>query len=456
MSRLSSAFSRGVVAFAMAAVGPSAGFAGNQNNQPPAPAPSYPLPSGNVPANPVPYPFSSDPATGELVPNTPTQTSDNWFLTYPDRLDSPASACEYYKSIGAVEDCLADGTFVKPITFEIWKQLVKIDKYATDGKKDDVAHFVNQVDLNLTRNHHMISYWPNQLAGYVCNHSGPDATVADPTRLFPTQAEIDLLVRQIRRHQNLVACVAMEFSPAVEYKGGGQPTGTAFTKFWIFGPEGALLSTVDLDGDGPKGVPQVCTACHGGPFDPAASSSGDLGAHFLPFDIANFAFSSGLTDQEREKAIFAMNLNVYNSEITRTTGYPGQQHPSLGSDSIVQLIKGWYGDVSASNTSPVLDRNFVPPAWKTYAPVAYAGAVAHSCRTCHAAMDSYAFELNPLSASDVTNYVCTGHEMPNSKVTFDRFWLSGQMGVPGQPAVHDNQVLALESLLGIPATCSPP
>jgi hypothetical protein len=425
-----------------------------QNEPSPAPIPTYPLPSGNLHFTSAPYPTEADPSTGQIVPNTEVVNGQTGitglnFLTYVreqadvKRLDTPVSACAYYLAIGAVTGCGSDGTLQQPITFEQWKQAVKIGKYAVGGKKDDVGHFVNQIDLNLTRDHHMISYGPNQLAGYVCNHGGSTPTIPDPTGLFPSQREINALTRNIRLKQQLIACVAMEFSAAFEYDPSAPPpAGAPFTKFWIFGPEGALLSTVDLDGEGPKGVPHVCTACHGGNFSflvtetsypPSlistqqfASSAtgkppGDVGAHFLPFDMANFAFASKLSDAEREDAIFRLNLDVYTTENSR-------------SQSIASLISGWYGgNVTPSNVAPQFNPDYVSSSWSS-TPVAYQNAYAHSCRTCHVAMENLPFEVDIGALSNNTASVVCGGLMPNAKVTLDRFWLSAEPGVPGQPA----------------------
>ena len=482
MNRQRQLLSVGALALTLAAGGVSTGLAWDDGDYPvlpsdqkPAPVPPYPLPSDSIPGTAVPFPLKADPVTGKLVPNTPTQTSNSWFLTYPNRLDSTASACQYYLDIKAVKSCGPSGELGDPITFEQWKKAVKIGKHALEVKvngeevKEDVAHFVNQVDLNLTRDHHMISYSPNQLAGYVCNHSGPAATAADPTSLFPAAHEIDAAIRDIKQNNHLVACVAMEYSAQVEYTGVPQ-AGKPFTKFWIFGPQGALLSTVDLDGRGQKGVPQVCTACHGGTFnfktsftggtaqythDPAAATPGDLGAHFLPFDIANFAFASKTSGDDREDAIFRMNLNVFNTEKARTTAVLGAGQGSPASDSITQLITGWYTDVTPHNADPKLKRDYTAPAWKPIAPDIYRDVVAHSCRTCHVAMDNEAFEINPPTASLIQSVTCSAHSMPNSKVTFDRFWLSDKAGVPSQPAGTPHQPTLLSALFS-PPTCKSP
>jgi hypothetical protein len=441
------ALSVGALSLALSAGGTAISLAWDQDNEPVLPSdgkhkpiPPFTLPSSLVPPDPVPYPSATD----------PTATTDLRFLTYFEgdsrRLDTPITACDYYSKIGAVTGCGPNGELKGAITFEKWKHDVGIDEYGPPGKTD-VAHFVNQVDLNLTRNHHMISYGPNQLAGYVCNHEGPVATPNDPTGLFPGQHVIDAALRDIKRNQHQLACVAMEYS--VQF--GATSTNLPYTKFWIFSADGVLLSTVDLDGGGEKGVPNVCTACHGGTFNyettatdgtlQFSSTSGDLEAHFLPFDMASFAFSSKVPEDQREAEIFKMNLNVHDTEMTRAS-------TSVASQDIVRLIEGWYGgsgNVSPSNVAPQFHFDFVPNAWSSQQDV-YKQVVAHSCRTCHVAMDFFPFESDESGVQGAHAQVCNEHVMPNSKVTFDRFWLSRQ----GLPAGTIDQVFLLSSLIGQP------
>ena len=383
--------------------------------------PHFPLPSETAATkHTVSYLFDMNTKTGQFEAN-PTALTDDWFLTYIGNLDQTLAACQYYKLIGAVrQGCGINGELQDPITFEEWKTDVGLGKHKDHDEEEDIAHFINQVDLNLTRDHHMVSFAPNKLAAYVCNHAGPAATVKDPTGYYPEQPEIDAALRDIRRNHNLVACVAMEYSAR-----GAAPGTAPFTKFWIFNPDGKLVSTVDLDGRGPKGVPHVCTACHGGTFGPATNP--DLGAHFLPFDISNFAFSSKTTPAQREDAIFKLNLDVYKTEASRAG-------TSVGSASIKQLIEGWYGDVSPHNPDPQLKRDYVAPSWAGSKDI-YQTVYARSCRTCHVAMDRQAFEMaNPINELASMRALACEYKMPNSKVTFDRFWLSGELLVPGRPA----------------------
>ena len=487
----------GVFALALGASGISVSFAWDNDNHPalpsdasPTPVPPFLLPSDTPPAqgNDQLFMFRTDP-TGQLVPNLAnpdiptekTNLTNDQFLTYSTsglkRIDTTDSACAYYKALNAITHVTSCGTngalqndgSTPIITFEQWKHDVGIDNYGPPGKTD-VAHFINQVDLNLTRDHHMISYSADQLASYVCNHTGPTRTGVDPSGLFPTQREINGLIRSIKSNTNLIACVAMEYSNR------GQASGTPpFIKFLIFGTNGNLLSTVDLDGRGPKGVPHVCTACHGGPFkneithtDPATgvktlqfdpASNGDLGAHFLPFDKANFAFSSRSTAVEQDEAIFKLNLDVYITEASRIKFNPDTTitFDTLASASITDLISKWYNSkVTRDNPAPSFNPHIeVPVQWDFLGfNDIYLNSYAHSCRTCHVAMDTAPLErepslISPLNLSNVNSggyLVCKSHVMPNAKVTFDRFWLSDpfwnfpqMVPVPGQPAASPNQ-----------------
>jgi hypothetical protein len=414
----------------------------------PSAIPTAPLPSDNEHNPPLPQ---------------PPGTNDIFFLTYDKdgtpRVDTALSACAYYTAIQAVSGCDGTGGFNQPTTFKRWKKDVGLDKQDA-ADKVDVAHFINAVDLNLTRDHHMIYHGPNNTAGYVCNHTGPVATTEDPTALFPTPAEIDGLIKSIHSKATLVACVAMEYSNRTA------PSAPPFVSFLIFDANGNLLPGVDLDGRGVKFVPNVCTACHGGTFqyetsidggqtvqfDHTKAVNGDLGAHFLPFDMANFVFSSKLTPAEQQEAIFKLNMDVYNTEITRTTGFPGQANPSVGSDSITQLIIGWYTDVTAANTNPQFKLDFMPTRWMNDPfPFLYTDVVSHSCRTCHTAMDRVPSEVSTpatfslgLMQSITCGTTASGHQMPNSKVTFDRFWLSQQLQVTGRTAPTIDQPDTLE------------
>jgi hypothetical protein len=411
----------------------------------------------------LPPPHSADPAHPFA---SDVLTRSDGYLSEKG-IDSRISACEYYRTIGAVEGCDAHGTFTgAALTYASWQRAQNIGVYARSGTPQYSAAFINRADLNLARQHTSISYGPDKTAAVVCNHLGPPATTPQQL-LSPAQSDIDTAVFNAVNNKNLVACVAMDYT-ATPGVNDGQP----FVRFLIFGPSGELLPSVNLDGRSEKFVPGTCVVCHGGDhyqgrFPEDGSGFANIGAHFLPYDTGNFEFAqkAGLRRPDQEESIYHLNQNVLKAG------------PTLAE---VELISGWY------ETSHVLNQNYIPDSWLTPSdPGATAGSatlqtyqdfythvVARACRTCHAAMiEGYNFDheynideynynggtpATPLfidPSFEIQRSVCGGQMlhggfqrlwmMPNSLVTFNRLWNSN--GTP------DDQVAYLNSYLGLTA-----
>lgn len=335
------------------------------------------------------------------------------FLAYRG-LDTRKGACQYYKSIGAVQSCDTNGNLTGAISFDDWKRTVKMKPYADNGVTEYEATYINQVDLNLTRHHHFIYYGQGDASAYVCNHLGPKDS---------SQAEINAAIDNAENGKNLIACVAMDHrsSPGVN---NNQP----FTRFLVFGPDGSLLPSINLDGRSEKFVPGTCVVCHGGDkyagkYPEDGSGYADIGAHFLPYDIGNFAFSCKpkLTRPDQEETIYQLNQNVLNSSHT---------------SAATALINGWYAG------GHTMDTNYLPSSWQEpNLPVAFQGKgmdkvyhalISHSCRTCHVNMpEKYNFDNFATTQNYLNSTVCgessnqrRAYSMPNSLVTFNRFWQS--------------------------------
>ena len=292
--------------------------------------------------------------------------------------------------------------------------------------------------MNLARDHHSISYGGGNVATYVCNHLGPTVLSPSQSQDQPDNPSIDTVVDNMVAGKNLVACVAMDYISWPGVNGG-----TPFTRFMIFGPNGQLLPSVNLDGRGEKYVPGACVVCHGGDhyagsFPSDGTGSPDIGSHFLPYDTGNFFFSdkSGLTEADQTDSgtvsLFHLNQNVLDTTPTA---------------AVSTLIAGWY----ASSTT--LNKSYVSPSWAAAnSASAYQFAYARSCRTCHVALpapynfDNINYDVNfngafalpqlyPYTAagSQMILAVCgaqvagevgdpINNAMPNSAVTFDRLW----------------------------------
>ena len=329
------------------------------------------------------------------------------FLTFKGR-DTALSNCMYYRALGATRDCAPDGRMVDPITFDDWKRARKFSPY-TAGNTEVSAVYINKMDLNLVRRMTATQTGPNDISFFVCNNPGPEGS---------SQREIDSTVDTAQAGEKLVACVAMEWSVTT-----GVNSNRPYTKFLSFGPDGRLLSSVNLDGRGEKYLPGACVACHGGTqyngrFPERGNPSAYLGSGFLGFDTANYFFGSGPGQSEAQQsdAIYALNALVAATE------------PS-GTAPINRTFAGWYpGGTHVQNNA------YVPPAWQA-ADVRQPGAarlyrevIGQSCRTCHAAMGAnFDWDSIVLTPARASNHICGGTaelainaSMPNALITRDR------------------------------------
>jgi len=354
---------------------------------------------------------------GEMVIPLPGTSNSlpgwNQFLAYKG-YDTKLSACLYYQSIGAVSGCDAQGNLQDAITLDDWKRTNKLKPYDS-GNTEVSAVYINRMDLNLVRRMYATKVADDRIAFVVCNHPGPDGA---------SQREVDEVIEIGLSDQKRVACVAMEWStsPGVN---GGKP----FTKFLTFGPDGALLPSINLDGRGEKYMPGACVACHGGTqyngrFAARGLASPFLGAGFLPFDTGNFLFGSGLSEAAQGQAIRDLNMLV---QATDNRGYA----------STSRLIKGWY----PTDTTTTLNKQYVPDEWMTLdaskpgAAKFYREVVGGVCRTCHIAMGSERFDwdvkpdlrftgqANSLTRSHFcggTPDVAINASMPNALISRDR------------------------------------
>jgi len=381
-----------------------------------------------------------------VVPEEGTSNSlPGWrqFLAYKGH-DTRLSACLYYQSIGAVAGCDAQGGMQDPITLDDWKRQHAFKPY-DNGNTEVAAVYINRMDLNLVRRMYATQTAADNIAFVVCNHPGPDSS---------SQREVDVVIDIGLADQKRVACVAMEWStsPGVN---GGQP----FTKFLTFGPDGALLPSINLDGRGEKYMPGACVACHGGTqyngqfAARGVAPSPYLGAGFLPFDTGNYLFGSGsgLSEAEQTQAIHDLNMLV---KATDNRGYP----------STSRLIDGWYPSGTAT-----LNKQYVPTDWVTLdaskpgAAKFYREVVGGVCRTCHVALGSDRFDwdvktntFSGLPGSLANAHFCGGTadvavnaSMPNALISRDR--LADRIGADPQLAALMQQFLGCVTPVADPA-----
>jgi hypothetical protein len=358
-------------------------------------------------------PAPSAAATATANPSDQVNAADHFLTFFSTRdmikfftkgADSRLGSCQYYVAIGAVESCGPAGEMLgTQLDFVRWKA-----KWGFGSTADFHATYANIRDLDLERDMHGISN-NDGTAYYVCNY--PHARGGQP----------DANLLNVRQAENLVACVAMEFSPSPGVS-GGRP----FTKFLVFGPAGQLLQSVNLDQRGEKFLPGVCVVCHGARadfvrFDEDGSTSPDLGARFLPFDLDNLAYAAGtgpLSRSEQEAQFRSLNLTLL-----KTNPVP----------ALVELLNLWYPNPATSTFTST-----IPPGW-TGQETLYKTLVQKYCRTCHVAMsvdargrdlafpsvsefNKFDFELARRACGLSAGIRRARWSMPNAKVTFDQFW----------------------------------
>lgn len=356
----------------------------------------------------VPSPSTADklPRVDQFLTFFSTKDRHNYLPSASLGADSKIGSCKYYAAIGAVGGCDDHGNMLGvKLDFATWKAKWGLNVAGADVR----ATYLNRADLNLQRDMHGINN-VNGTAYYVCNYPPADE--------LPVGTDLT----NATKNKKLVACVAMEYSSTPGVSGG-----LPFTKFYVFAPSGALLQSVNLDGRGEKYIPGSCVVCHGAKHDFSrvaenGSTSPDLGAQFLPFDLDNYAYSSkpGLTRADQEGKLRQLNQMVLTTNPNQTTK---------------DAIAGWY-PTSASN----FNSSFVPVGWAAN-PNLYNNVVKPHCRTCHIAMPKdyngddlsfpsfdefrkFNFQHGDRVCGDGAGVARKRYSMPNSKVTFNRFWAS--------------------------------
>lgn len=277
------------------------------------------------------------------------------------------------------------------------------------GADEITATYFNAADLGFGREMHcrQTSASAGSIACYVTNYGGFTGGILAP--------EVDALHDAVRGVDEF-ATVAMEFDGT---------SGANNVKFYVFDDAGSQLEFAALDSEGAKPVPGICLSCHGGRYDPATDTV--TGAHFLPFDVSSFGFTTEpafahLARAPQEEAFRQLNALVARTPLT-----------AAGAD----LIDGWYGGAVDVAGTPFFE-DYVPSGWSSEAYV-YQNVVRPYCRGCHVSIGGLEFGefANLLAAGGrISTHVCTTRQMPHAELTYTKFWtssarahLSGALGL---------------------------
>jgi hypothetical protein len=316
----------------------------------------------------------------------------------------PDTANLYYKSTGIANpnaydtnteaDCSTPaGCSLNPnvYTFSSWKSDNGFPAVA-----DAHAIYGNLADLQIGRDMYCAQA-ALKIACYVTNYGPTPASfsIKYGWHVNGDWPAISSAVNDAVQSHDPFGTVAMIYDPS--------KAGPNQVAFYAFDGSSNLLANPALDGDGPKNVPRMCMACHGGTYDIASNTV--TGASFLPFDVFNFRYPkdpSHTFDAQQE------SLRKLNALVVATN--PNQP--------IIDLINAMYPN-GVANTGSVAVDGYVPPGWSDNSTL-YTGVVRPYCRTCHLAQtlsfeSSSDFEGNP---GLIQSIVCTSHDMPHAQVPF--------------------------------------
>ncbi len=318
------------------------------------------------------------------------------FLTGPYGQFAPANgeqiATDYYNT-------LDPGNATNP-TLSLWWTN---HGFAADGSGGTRAAYLNFNDLGFGRDMNC-KQTGSDLACYVTNYGLPDQSPGNAD-----DAENKVAAKR-------GATVAMEYK--------NSETSDRRVRFYVYGggdpTTAGKLKFADLDGLGPKSVPNLCIVCHGGSYD--SGSNNVVQARFREFDLQSFKYSGGRSWDFTGPD----NNSLTPSELTAFATLNQQVRDIQPSSSAIkELIDNWYTGGFGAGTKPTQWNG--PSTWSTATSV-YKNVFAKSCRTCHVARDEGNINNFLLFRSSSnfagTDYVVCGSPkvMPNAFITYKNFW----------------------------------
>lgn len=311
---------------------------------------------------------------------------------------SDARSIAYYKNVGAF-DASGNPTAAKG-TFTAWKSTHGFSANPlTPVSGEFRAVYYNNGDLQLGRDMHCKSIGGADRACYVTNFGA--SVFGGP------QGEPNLAIHDAIHNAAPLATVAMEYK---------QSLGINAVSFFVFDATGQLLKKVALDSEGPKDIPQLCLACHGGSYN--TSTDNVENALFLPFDVFSFLYDQV---EGQTLAVQQQNLRELN-KIVKDTNPPG--------NAIQSLIDGLYLCGVGTAGCNAVDTPFSPGGWSSNVPL-YQAINRPYCRTCHVAQPSADWTQASQWGSFLTGYICADPRlMPHAEVPFKKFWLSQSPHAP--------------------------
>ena len=329
------------------------------------------------------------------------------------KLTDEAETSRYYQAIGA-EDANGNPLF----NLEQWKE-----QFGIASSTPIRAVYANKLDLELARN--MNCWQPpasQRVVCYVSNYAIQNITTYEFNNAVNDAIEGDI-------HKS-PATVAMVYDP------NGIGVNGDKVAFYVFGPTDSdgnqpLARSVALDYEGPKTIPRMCMACHGGRYyedtEPANKHS-VVGASFLPFDVQSFYFSRGYDSRSDPPVPVPPGFDLDNQQeaFRQLNALVLATQPA---SAIKNLINGLYSGKVNTPGATIPDDAFIPSAWDIDATSRnlYRNVYRKYCRTCHVANPSaLSFEeFRWFAPEAIVGPLCQSHIMPQAAVPFWGLWTDG-------------------------------
>jgi hypothetical protein len=401
-------------------------------------------------------------------------------------------ARDYYLSLGVLGVGPKGTVFPKGqyANFKTWKHAWGFSDDPTNpGSNETRAVYYNNGDLEFGRDMHCLA--PTGLANpmatfvgaiinvcYVANYSPTGAPGGDP-QTSVVEAEKSTGPIAVVAMVNVTTQVFVPLFPGFGFPGTWE--NNPKVNFFVFtASQGALVDDfvpsefAVLDTEGPKAVPGVCMACHGGGNTSTVSTTG---ARFLPFDTPSFLYDTvnqSFSAASQSDNFRTLNTITYNADVDG--GAALTCCLNITSQTILDLITGWYlwcGGVGTPGCAiDDVNHPYIPPGnctsasepatcgWSgdSVSAFVYQQVPRVVCRTCHIAhSDAFNWQnfqavqasaAQAYSSTDTTSvcYWLNQYYMPLAQVPFDRLWTTSANS--NDPALLQQLFLTMFPVVG--------
>jgi hypothetical protein len=226
-------------------------------------------------------------------------------------------------------------------------------------------------------------------------------------------------------------------------------------QFATYGAEvdgrGHLADSAQLDAMGQRPVPQICTNCHGGIYDPAMHLV--RGAHFLPVNLFSVAFDDVAPYRMSDQADALRYIN----DLAFETDLQSPTRDVLLAPAQKDYLRALYGideHASAIPESAIAEEERAPLSWASSGEARdlWRYTILPYCATCHNALPPSGVNAVESYASfaaawpTIKHSVCESYSMPHAQPTLERFWSASV--VVGQNSFRSPKALLAATMDG--------